>query len=402
MGITNLQDINAIILFNGGTFGDMLKQACIIELNISKNTTIQTTGAVHLNNFNNSFKWITESSSNNILHTLKNKVHNFYPVENTHYFHEEYKSFCNNIFYIEYNNNDNNIIANAYLQKKIFNEDFLLDFTKKQIQERIKIDYNNISTKLLSQYIISNWAKQIKYFRSLNLVPIYIYDLLVHDSFIDTLKRILNKDTLDNYHTIIKLWSSWKNNNEILCNTLLNNFASNTLTAFKHLTNSTVYNIGMDRSHIIKYQFNAQGFRSDINYYNQPSYAFFGCSATLGIGVPYNKTFPSYFKNSYNYGIAIKYTNKDIFDTVSNFIKSKNYSKKTTIIILWCDKNDHYLIPQLIKNLHIPNKIINLKIGYSNTYGLQTLPHNIDDDVSKTHPGIKTHHLWYNVINSIV
>jgi len=177
----------------------------------------------------------------------------------------------------------------------------------------------------------------------------------------------------------------------------------NLLENFQRLKNKKVTNLGLDQSGKIEYAINNQGFRSFKDYVDSPDYAFFGCSLILGIGVNQNNIISSYFENSHNYGLATKYTNQNIHDTVNNFLNSNLYSKNTIFVIVWCDKNDSDNIPEYIKNLNkITNKILNFKVGYKNINSVELLPRQIDTDVSGTHPGPKSHKLWAYYIKKLL
>jgi hypothetical protein len=88
----------------------------------------------------------------------------------------------------------------------------------------------------------------------------------------------------------------------------------------------TVNQFGLDKTGTIQYQFNQQGFRSDLDFDFVPDWAFFGCSFVAGIGVPIKKTFASKFSNSQNYGVFGIYHNHDIREIIQRFQNSKIFS----------------------------------------------------------------------------
>ena len=396
MGIPNLQDIKSIILFNGGSFGDLVKTASLIAIDYDHNTRITQAGAIQFNNFVKSFKWVSETSSSDLLKNLANNTHTFYPIENTHFHREKYNIFCSNILYIDYHNTDNKLIVQAYLEKKVTQSNDLLKSTKKQIQDRLYIDTNKISDELIKNFLEINWDKNLQRFRQLNLTPIPIYNLLLNfNTFQLEIKKVTN-GILHNEEVIYKLWAEWMSMNVKLTTKLLDNFSTNDLQVFKKLKGSTTMKLGLDQTNTLEYHINYQGFRSKKNYIDVPDIAFFGCSVVFGVGVDEDSILSSYFDNRYNYGLAVKYSNEAIFNAIQNFTKSKNYTGDTKIVVIWCDKNDHHNIPAFINQL--PKTVVHFKVGYSDTYGIPTLPTSIDKDVSGTHPGKLTYKLWAEFI----
>jgi len=282
------------------------------------------------------------------------------------------------------------------LEKKVTQSNDLLKSTKKQIQDRLYIDTNKISDELIKNFLEINWDKNLQRFRQLNLTPIPIYNLLLNfNTFQLEIKKVTN-GILHNEEVIYKLWAEWMSMNVKLTTKLLDNFSTNDLQVFKKLKGSTTMKLGLDQTNTLEYHINYQGFRSKKNYIDVPDIAFFGCSVVFGVGVDEDSILSSYFDNSYNYGLAVKYSNEAIFNAIQNFTKSKNYTGDTKIVVIWCDKNDHHNIPAFINQL--PKTVVHFKVGYSDTYGIPTLPTSIDKDVSGTHPGKLTYKLWAEFI----
>lgn len=172
-------------------------------------------------------------------------------------------------------------------------------------------------------------------------------------------------------------------------------FCTNHLQLFNKLAGTVTDKLGKDQSRLIRYSINKQGFRSVFDYDSIPDIAFFGCSVVLGVGVPENKRFSAYFKNSYNYGLATKYSNQDIYKIVKAFIGSDNYSPETIIMIVWCDKDDR--CTNYLKDLQSSN-IIHFKVGKDIDGCCKLLP-ECDADVSDTHPGPASHFRWAKTLS---
>ena len=157
---------------------------------------------------------------------------------------------------------------------------------------------------------------------------------------------------------------------------------------------------GKDSTGKINYKFNQQGFRSDIDFDFVPDYAFFGCSLVFGIGVAADNVFSSYFDNSQNYGIAGVYNNDDVYIIIDKFLKSDLYAQHTRIAVVWTNRNDENLDSyyHTLKNYDIKHFFCGEKLPYNNCYAM---PRNLDNDVSSTHMGSKTHQFFYKLLWSL-
>ncbi len=163
------------------------------------------------------------------------------------------------------------------------------------------------------------------------------------------------------------------------------------------LRSQTINQLGRDRTGKINYQFNSQGWRSNYEYDFVPEYAFFGCSSVLGIGVTQEYIFPSLFNRSHNYGLATRYTNQHIVDTILAFTNSKLYVPSIKMAVVWTDRD-----PEIIDNAWPLLDHLNIKHFFCGTLipGNNSWPmiKNLDYDVSGTHMGPKTHNIFYKTL----
>lgn len=164
-----------------------------------------------------------------------------------------------------------------------------------------------------------------------------------------------------------------------------------------NLQDQTVYKFGLDCTGIIEYRFNQQGFRSSINFNKTPQCALFGGSLVFGIGVQEKHTTAASLPNTYNFGLAGKYTNLDIHTTIINYLNSKIYSPESKLCVVWTDRNQDVL-PDILNDL----KLINLYhffcgevISEKNCFSFIK---NLDQDVSGTHMGPKTHNFFAKIL----
>lgn len=157
---------------------------------------------------------------------------------------------------------------------------------------------------------------------------------------------------------------------------------------------------GKDSTGKINYKFNQQGFRSNVDFDFIPDYAFFGCSIVFGIGVPLENIFSSYFDNSQNYGIAGGYDNNDVYIIIDKFLKSDLYSPHIKIAVVWTDRNNENLDTyyRKLKDYDIKHFFCGEKLPYDNCYAMLG---NLDNDVSMTHMGSKTHRFFYKLLQAL-
>lgn len=162
----------------------------------------------------------------------------------------------------------------------------------------------------------------------------------------------------------------------------------------------TVTQWGRDRTNLVQYCFNSQGFRSTAEYDFIPRYAFFGCSITFGIGVAQTQSFAGLFDHSHNYGLAGDYTNADILDVLVQFLRTDIYSPDTKLCVVWSDRDQEHLPAMLVQLQEYPLEHFFCGTKPSGPR-MWKFPPQIDTDVSGTHPGPLTHKFFYNVLCSI-
>ena len=155
---------------------------------------------------------------------------------------------------------------------------------------------------------------------------------------------------------------------------------------------TTVNKFGLDQSGLVSYQFNQQGFRSDVDYNFAPEQAFFGCSYTFGIGVPLAQVFTSAFPGSHNYGLAGDYNDDDTAQIIEKFTLSDVYHTKLPCVVIWKKKSElaKHWVGQNFWHFFCGDVL-----PHVNCY--KVIP-NQDIDVSKTHAGPATHALMSKII----
>lgn len=177
----------------------------------------------------------------------------------------------------------------------------------------------------------------------------------------------------------------------------MSEYVINHVPGMIELAGKTVDKFGKDQTGQIQYSFNRQGFRSSVDYCNSPDYAFFGCSLVFGVGVDQQHLFSALFNNSHNYGLAGEYNNHDVMTVLKTFLMSDLYHCTTNIAVVWHSR-DSDCLPEFYNQL----RDYNIKHFYCGTSLKQPqcyrFPPQQDQDVSDTHPGPKTHHMFSKML----
>jgi len=164
----------------------------------------------------------------------------------------------------------------------------------------------------------------------------------------------------------------------------------------------TLNSWGKDSTGKIIYKINNQGFRSDVDFTFKPDYVFFGNSNVFGIGLNLEDTVVSQFPNAHNYGLAGLYSNRDSVENLKSFVDSPLYDKNVKIIFFWVERpgiEDVNVLLTEVNNLQIDV----LHISQGHKYGgMINLWPSVDEDVSGTHSGPRTHKIWAKTIKQLL
>lgn len=177
----------------------------------------------------------------------------------------------------------------------------------------------------------------------------------------------------------------------------MSNNLNNNVADMWTLKGTTVSCFGKDQTNTVTYTFNQQGFRSSTDFVQTPEHAVFGCSLVMGIGVPENQIVSSYFSNCQNYGLAGRYTNRDILNTVKKFSQSELYTPEVKMAVVWTDRDPHELddFYRELEDFNIIHFFCGHVLERNHCYKfIKTL----DLDASKTHPGPLTHKTFFGIL----
>lgn len=200
--------MSIILLAAGGTHGDFLHSCGLLMLE-KIDFTVNTSGRV-INNLS-SFK---KNNLNTFLDGVKkpSTVEPSFAIELCHIWQEEFKHYKEKFFYIDYTEEQINVIKKMYLEKIHKNN---LDTAKRDLVRylptklKVKINKKNFDKVLTLSY--KTTIK--KYKQQPGIIPIKITDLYNFDSLVLILKNmgILNVDKLKD----LKIFhSKWKTKNK--------------------------------------------------------------------------------------------------------------------------------------------------------------------------------------------
>jgi hypothetical protein len=183
--------VRSIIVFNGGSAGDFLKSVCIEQLMASSIHTPDQNGMIELDNYY--FKIITGSNDADLEKIDHSKLQQ---IENTHYYHEFYRSLTNNIFYIDYPENLQTLIFESYFKKRCdSNYEKMYQQHLPLIPENIRhlVTVDNIE-KILNRL----WFRNIRSWRSVeSLTKIQFSEILTYNTLTTIVEKIIQQPLSD-------------------------------------------------------------------------------------------------------------------------------------------------------------------------------------------------------------
>ncbi len=171
----------------------------------------------------------------------------------------------------------------------------------------------------------------------------------------------------------------------------------NHVPSMYNLRAQTVKQFGLDCTGHIDYRFNSQGFRSDVEFDRPPHCALFGCSLVFGVGVNNSDVTASLLQDTYNFGLAGKYNNSDIYQTILRYADSELYSPESKLCVVWTDR-DQEVLPDYVaklKNINLYHFFCGNVVAGDQCFKFVK---NLDQDVSQTHMGPKTHKFFAKML----
>lgn len=186
--------MQSIIVYNGGSAGDLLKALCLEQVLGHSIHRLELNGMVDFDN--HYFKDTCEEIYLN--HELKEsiKYEHVFPIESTHFYLDFYKEITPNLYYIDYHDSCQDLIINTFIGKKLSgsHEDFYSHFIKFITPAMHK--YVNSDNLITAMNV--TWLKNLSRWRvTPELKPINFADLFNFNCLIEIVTQVSGKAVLD-------------------------------------------------------------------------------------------------------------------------------------------------------------------------------------------------------------
>lgn len=202
-----MQHIQAIICFNGGSVGDLVKKLSLLCYDIETGI-VNDSGMVDLPQY---FKIFFKSVWDNKRQYKQINWNKIFPIENSHYYFEYYNDIAKNVYYIDYEDSVNPVILSEFLRKR-FNHDWQL-FLGRHIKSLPLALQDKVNESNYQQVFEIQWLKNLRGWRANpKLQPINFYDLLQRDTMISVVERITERNILD-INKFDSIYAKWAENN---------------------------------------------------------------------------------------------------------------------------------------------------------------------------------------------
>jgi hypothetical protein len=198
-----MQPIQAIICFNGGSAGDLVKKLALLCYDIDVGN-IQDLGITVLpQQFKNFF-------SNCQTHNLDINNLNWekvFPIENSHYYFDCFEKISKRLFFIDYNDSINSTILSEYIRKR--NNGDIEHFLRQHIHSLpVELQHKVNPSNCLKAFEIL-WLKNIHQWRSnAKLIPINFYDILQRNTALAVAETVAGSKVKDikKFDSIYNQW----------------------------------------------------------------------------------------------------------------------------------------------------------------------------------------------------
>lgn len=199
-----MQPIQAIICFNGGSAGDLIKKLSLLCYDVDLGI-VQEDGLVKLPQYFKNFFTNVWKENSDINKIDWNQVS---VIENSHYYLDCFREISQRLYFIDYKDNITTTILSEFIRKR--NNNTLENFVAQHI--------HSLPAELQSKVNVTNcikifeiqWLKNIKSWRANpNLTAIDFYDILKRDTALKVVENITGnkiKD-IDKFDSIYSYWA---------------------------------------------------------------------------------------------------------------------------------------------------------------------------------------------------
>jgi hypothetical protein len=190
-----MRHIRSIVVFNSATAGDFLTSLCWSQLSLPSDLCTQvTSGRVIVKNFY--FKNITTKLFHDPTLPADFDYDQIFPVENSHYWLECYKTMADRCVYIDYPEHTQQQIMEIYLEK-VFDND-----KQKMVERNLPNQNPNIAKHItvdnIENILNIHWLKNIRAWRNnCDMSAIYLADFFDRSKMQNIVAHLINQDLSD-------------------------------------------------------------------------------------------------------------------------------------------------------------------------------------------------------------
>lgn len=200
-----LSTVSAIICFNSGSAGDLLKALCLSQIDARYGFSLEPQGAILIEN--QYFKSVTEKIYHRHLDSKDIDLSRVSPVDNSHYYLDFYPDITKNLYYIDYPDSYDIKILET-VKKKRYDDDWgrLLEKNLKHFPflKRSRIKHEDIQKMFLVQ-----WRKNLSGWRNNSLLqPINFLDFFESEKIQSVVEKIINRP-LSKVEVFRSVYDAW-------------------------------------------------------------------------------------------------------------------------------------------------------------------------------------------------
>jgi hypothetical protein len=190
-----MRSIRSIVVFNSATAGDFLTSLCWSQLQLASSWFQQEdSGRMKINN--HYFKNITTEMFYDPAMPVEIDESQVFPVENSHYWVECYKTIADRSVFIDYPEHVQTQLMQLYLEK-VFNND-----KQKMLERNLPYQHPYIAKKItvdnLEKILNIHWQKNIRAWRNNpNMSAIYLSDFFDSNKIQRIVSNLIQQDVSD-------------------------------------------------------------------------------------------------------------------------------------------------------------------------------------------------------------
>lgn len=198
-----MQSIQAIICYNGGSAGDLIKKLALLCHNVDTGT-VHDNGMVTLSQYFKQFfieAYYKNTKLNNINWTQISKI------ENSHFYSDQFVEIAQRLYFIDYPEDINSVILSEYVRKRHCGS--WTKFLEMNIGTLPEVVRDKVNLSNCQQVFEIQWLKNIKSWRQNTMLkPIQFYDLLKKETILSVIEEVSgsNVKNMDRFDDVYTKW----------------------------------------------------------------------------------------------------------------------------------------------------------------------------------------------------